>query len=70
MICAAVVKIVDLGIDRALEAAVSSEPMYFYGFASVVEFLLDSSSTVLAGDSLKKTVFGSTASSLAGRCCA
>ena len=51
MMCAAIIEILDLGIDRVLT---SMEHGYAFKFVSIIEFLLGSLSTILAGYSLDR----------------
>ena len=54
MICAAIIEIIDLGIDRVLTSLASMELAYAFKFLSIFEFLLGSLSTILAGYSLDR----------------
>jgi len=52
MICAAIIKVVDPGIDMALIKLESSNYKFLFVLASIFEFLLGSLSTLLAGYSM------------------
>ena len=52
MLCAAVIAVFDMGIDRILAEMASSQFVFSYKLLSIAEFLLGSISTLLAGYSL------------------
>ena len=52
MICAAIIKVVDPGIDMALIKLENSNYKFLFLLASIFEFLLGSLSTLLAGYSM------------------
>ena len=54
MTCAAIIEIIDLGIDRLLTSLARTEYVYAFKFVSVFEFALGSLSTILAGYSLDR----------------
>ena len=54
MICAAIIEIIDLGIDRVLLGLADSGYIFVYKSVSVAEFFLGSMSTILAGYSLDR----------------
>ena len=54
MICAAIIEIIDLGVDRFLTEIANSQFTAFYKFISIAEFLLGTFSTMLAGYSLDR----------------
>ena len=54
MICAAIIEIIDLGIDRVLLGLADSGYIVVYKSVSVAEFFLGSMSTILAGYSLDR----------------
>ena len=54
MLCAAVIAVFDMGIDRILAEMASSQFVFSYKLLSIAEFLLGSISTLLAGYSLDR----------------
>jgi len=54
MICAAIIEIIDLGIDRVLLGLADSGYIVVYKCVSVAEFFLGSMSTILAWYSLDR----------------
>ena len=54
MLCAAVIAVFDMGIDRILAEMASSQFVLSYKLLSIAEFLLGSISTLLAGYSLDR----------------
>ena len=54
MTCAAIIEIIDLGIDRVLTSLARTEYVYALKFVSIFEFAHGSLSTILAGCSLLK----------------
>ena len=54
MLCAAVIAVFDMGIDRILAEMASSQFVLSYKLLSMAEFLLGSISTLLAGYSLDR----------------
>ena len=54
MLCAAVIAVFDMGIDRILAEMASSQFVFSYNLLSIAEFLLGSISTLLAGYSLDR----------------
>ena len=54
MLCAAVIAVFDMGIDRVLAEMAASQFAFLYKLVSIAEFLLGSISTLLAGYSLDR----------------
>jgi hypothetical protein len=54
MLCAAVIAVFDMGIDRILAEMASSQFVFSYKLLSIAEFFLGSISTLLAGYSLDR----------------
>ena len=54
MICAAIVNLVDLKLDRVLSRLADESFVYVYRLLSIVEFMLGTLSTILAGYSLDR----------------
>ena len=54
MICAAIINLVDLKLDRFLSGLSDESFVYVYRLLSIVEFMLGTLSTILAGYSLDR----------------
>ena len=54
MICAAIINLVDLRLDRVLSGLADESFVYVYRLLSIVEFMLGTLSMVLAGYSLDR----------------
>ena len=54
MICAAIINLVDLKLDRFLSGLADESFVYVYRLLSIVEFMLGTLSTILAGYSLDR----------------
>jgi hypothetical protein len=52
MLCAGIIEVIDLGIDRILLGSAVQQSVYLHKLLSITEFLLGSVSTILAGYSL------------------
>ena len=52
MLCAGIIEVIDLGIDRILLGSAVQQNIYLNKLLSITEFLLGSISTILAGYSL------------------
>ena len=52
MLCAGIIEVIDLGIDRILLGSAVQQNIYLHKLLSMTEFLLGTSSTILAGYSL------------------
>ena len=54
MICAAIINLVDLKLDRVLSSLADGSYVYVFRLLSIVEFMLGTLSTILAGYSLDR----------------
>ena len=56
MLCAGIIEVIDLGIDRILLASAVQQSIYLKKLLSTTEFLLGTTSTILAGYSLDQFI--------------
>ena len=56
MLCAGIIEVIDLGIDRILVGSAVQQSIYFHKLLSMTEFLLGTISTILAGYSLDQFI--------------